>query len=33
MWYFSWVLGLGVACAFSILNALWYEVLENTPTE
>ncbi len=26
MWYFSWVLGLGLACAFSILNAMWYEV-------
>lgn len=28
MWYFSWVLGLGLACTFSILNALWYEVME-----
>lgn len=28
MWYFSWVLGLGLACAFSILNAMWYEVTE-----
>ena len=26
MWYFSWVLGLGLACTFAILNALWYEV-------
>lgn len=26
MWYFSWVLGLGLACAFGILNAMWYEV-------
>ena len=26
MWYFTWVLGLGFACAFSILNALWLEV-------
>jgi cytochrome bd-I ubiquinol oxidase subunit X len=25
MWYFSWILGLGFALAFSILNALWYE--------
>ena len=25
MWYFSWVLGLGLAAAFAILNALWFE--------
>jgi cyd operon protein YbgT len=28
MWYFSWILGLGLACAFSILNAMWYELRE-----
>ncbi|MFQ6018795.1 MAG: cytochrome bd-I oxidase subunit CydX [Kiloniellaceae bacterium] len=27
MWYFSWVLGLGLACAFAILNALWFELV------
>jgi cyd operon protein YbgT len=26
MWYFSWMLGLGLACAFAILNAIWYEL-------
>jgi cytochrome bd-I ubiquinol oxidase subunit X len=26
MWYFSWILGLGLATAFGILNAIWYEV-------
>lgn len=26
MWYFAWVLGLGLACSFAILNALWHEV-------
>ena len=26
MWYFSWMLGLGFACAFSILKALWFEL-------
>ena len=26
MWYFTWVLGLGLACAFGILNAMWYEL-------
>jgi cyd operon protein YbgT len=25
MWYFSWILGLGFACAFAILNAMWFE--------
>lgn len=29
MWYFSWVLGLGLACAFAILNAMWFEVMEH----
>ena len=26
MWYFAWILGLGLACAFAILNAMWYEL-------
>ncbi len=26
MWYFAWILGLGLAAAFGILNALWYEL-------
>ncbi|MBS0520531.1 MAG: cytochrome bd-I oxidase subunit CydX [Proteobacteria bacterium] len=26
MWYFSWVLGLGLACTFAILNAMWLEL-------
>lgn len=25
MWYFSWVLGVGLACSFSVLNAVWLE--------
>jgi cyd operon protein YbgT len=28
MWYFSWILGLGLACTFSILNAMWFELRE-----
>ncbi|MEO8666943.1 MAG: cytochrome bd-I oxidase subunit CydX [Bauldia sp.] len=28
MWYFSWILGVGFACTFAILNALWLEVTE-----
>lgn len=26
MWYFTWILGIGLACTFAILNAMWYEV-------
>ncbi len=26
MWYFSWILGLGLALAFGILNAMWNEL-------
>ena len=26
MWYFSWVLGFGLACCFAILNAMWLEL-------
>ncbi|WP_423761824.1 cytochrome bd-I oxidase subunit CydX [Burkholderia sp. NLJ2] len=25
MWYFTWMLGLGVALAFGVVNALWLE--------
>jgi len=28
MWYFSWILGLGLALTFGVLNAIWFEVLE-----
>ncbi|MDR6288189.1 MULTISPECIES: cytochrome bd-I oxidase subunit CydX [Inquilinus] len=28
MWYFAWILGVGFACAFSILNAMWLELHE-----
>lgn len=26
MWYFAWILGLGLAASFAILNAMWYEL-------
>ena len=26
MWYFAWILGIGLACSFAILNAMWYEI-------
>ncbi|KAA1014974.1 cytochrome bd-I oxidase subunit CydX [Paraburkholderia sp. RL18-103-BIB-C] len=25
MWYFSWLLGIGVALAFGIINVMWLE--------
>lgn len=25
MWYFSWILGVGLAMAFGIINVLWLE--------
>jgi cyd operon protein YbgT len=25
MWYFTWVLGVGLAVGFGILNGLWHE--------
>ena len=28
MWYFTWILGLGFALAFGVINAIWFEVLE-----
>ncbi len=28
MWYFTWILGLGLALIFGILNAMWYEIRE-----
>jgi cyd operon protein YbgT len=33
MWYFSWVLGVGFAGAFSILNAMWLELHESEPVK
>ena len=25
MWYFAWILGIGVALAFGIVNVMWLE--------
>ncbi len=25
MWYFTWILGLGAALMFGVINAMWYE--------
>ncbi|MCS4295482.1 cyd operon protein YbgT [Comamonas sp. BIGb0152] len=29
MWYFSWILGLPLAAAFAVLNAMWFEMTED----
>jgi cyd operon protein YbgT len=26
MWYFSWILGVGLAVTFAVLNGLWHEI-------
>ena len=31
MWYFSWILGVGLACSFGILNAMWFEFRNQQP--
>ncbi|HEY4252706.1 MAG TPA: cytochrome bd-I oxidase subunit CydX [Roseomonas sp.] len=28
MWYFAWILGLPLAALFAVLNAMWYELME-----
>ncbi|WP_299495033.1 cytochrome bd-I oxidase subunit CydX [uncultured Shewanella sp.] len=33
MWYFTWILGLFLACSFGIINALWLESSENMDRE
>jgi len=33
MWYFSWVLGVGFAVSFSIINAMWLEEREPVDRE
>jgi cytochrome bd-I ubiquinol oxidase subunit X len=32
MWYFSWILGIGVALAFGIINVMWFEARRNPVT-
>ncbi|RKF13293.1 cytochrome bd-I oxidase subunit CydX [Alginatibacterium sediminis] len=29
MWYFTWILGVLLACAFGIINAMWLEATED----
>ncbi|WJF89088.1 cytochrome bd-I oxidase subunit CydX [Paraburkholderia bonniea] len=28
MWYFTWILGIGVALGFGIINVMWLEARE-----
>lgn len=28
MWYFAWILGVGLACAFGIINVMWLETID-----
>ena len=29
MWYFARILGLPLAAAFTVLNAMWYELMDD----
>lgn len=29
MWYFAWLLGFPLAAAFAVLNAMWYELVDD----
>lgn len=29
MWYFSWILGVGLAATFAILNGMWFEIRDD----
>jgi cyd operon protein YbgT len=33
MWYFTWILGVGLALSFTILNGLWHELHLEDETE
>lgn len=30
MWYFSWILGVSLACTLAIINSLWLEIGDDT---
>ncbi|MGJ0484047.1 MAG: cytochrome bd-I oxidase subunit CydX [Methylomicrobium sp.] len=33
MWYFAWILGVGLACALAIINAMWLELGDDADSE
>ena len=33
MWYFAWILGVGLACALAIINAMWLDLNDKSETD
>jgi cyd operon protein YbgT len=33
MWYFAWILGLPLAAGFAVMNAMWYELMDDRAKE
>ena len=33
MWYFAWILGLPLAALSAVLNAMWYELMDDRAKE
>jgi cytochrome bd-I ubiquinol oxidase subunit X len=33
MWYYSWILGIGVALGFGIINVMWLEANGKFPSD
>ena len=33
MWYFAWILGVGLACALAVINAMWLELGDDADQE
>lgn len=29
MWYFTWILGVSLACTLAVINAMWLELGED----
>jgi cyd operon protein YbgT len=33
MWYFAWILGVGLALAFGIINVMWLEAADQADND
>jgi len=33
MWYFTWILGVLLACAFGVINVMWLEASDEIDTD
>ncbi|MFP6557027.1 cytochrome bd-I oxidase subunit CydX [Paraburkholderia sp. B3] len=33
MWYFSWILGIGAALGFGIINVMWLDSQQQKPVD